>query len=200
MAAPAPPRPEDGPGLTTASGTGVILAAAGRRDRIATLQRAAAPRLAMLFALVLRDLPDELDPTAALSSLRSGDPVPGGGRAPTWVAPLGLDPGVTLARGGTWAEALGAWRQPTVVVLHHDQLETGRPAAMAALLMRWEVPLLGLIQWGGTWQPQIRRSDDLPWLGSLAVEGPATLEGSIDDLEQVTALAFRQRHRLLLEG
>ena len=200
MAAPAPPRPEDSTDPSAGSGAGVILAAAGRRDRIATLQRAAAPRLAELFDLVLRELPDGVDPTAALSSLRSGDPVPEGVRAAPWVAPLGLDPGVTLAGGGTWAEALGAWRQPTVVVLHHDQLETGRPAALAALLMRWEVPLLGLIQWGGTWQPQIRRSDHLPWLGSMAVEGPATLDGSISDLEQVTALAFRQRHRLLLEG
>ena len=194
------PGPEAGSGPSAGSGAGVILAAAGRRDRIVTLQRQAAPRLATLFSLVVRDLSDGCDPAAALTSLHSGDPVPPGDRSAPWLAPLSLDPGVTLAGGGTWAEALGAWRQPTVAVLHHDQLESGRPAALAALLMRWQVPLLGLIQWGGLWEPHARRCDGLPWLGSVAAAGPSGLSAGMEDLEQETGLAFRRRFRLLVEA
>ena len=63
---------------------------------------------------------------------------------------------------------LGAWRQPSLLVLDHIQLATGLPAAGTALLQRWQVPLVGLIQWGGPWNPVARRQDGLPWLGCLA--------------------------------
>jgi hypothetical protein len=42
------------------------------------------------------------------------------------------------------------------------------PAAGTALLQRWQVPLVGLIPWGGPWNPVARRQDGLPWLGCLA--------------------------------
>jgi hypothetical protein len=84
-----------------------------------------------------------------------------------WLAALPLDPGLGLDCGGSWAELLGAWRQPSLLVLEHVQLATGLPAAGTALLQRWQVPLVGLIQVGGPWNPVARRQDGLPWLGCL---------------------------------
>jgi hypothetical protein len=80
---------------------------------------------------------------------------------------LPLDPGLVLQGFGHWAEALGAWRQPVLLLLAAEQLQTGLPAAMAALLDQWQVPLAGLVQAGGPWQPDLRRGDGLPWLGTL---------------------------------
>jgi hypothetical protein len=88
-------------------------------------------------------------------------------QAPAWLAPLGVDPGLALGDGHTWAEALGAWRQPTLLILDGPQLASGWPAAATALLRQERVPLVGLIQWGGEWQPERRRQDGLPWLGDL---------------------------------
>jgi hypothetical protein len=48
------------------------------------------------------------------------------------------------------------------------QLGTGIPAAATALLQRWSVPVLGLLQWGGIWDASTRRRDGLPWIGQLA--------------------------------
>jgi hypothetical protein len=52
------------------------------------------------------------------------------------------------------------------------------PAAATALLRQWQVPLLGLMQWGGTWQADERLRDGLPWLGRLSPEngGDAGME------------------------
>lgn len=96
-----------------------------------------------------------------------------------------LDPGLTLADGSSWADALGAWRQPTLLLIAVDQLATGTAAATRALLHQKGVPLLGLVQWGSPWQPQLRRRDGLPWLGALAPEGVP--EGV--DLRRALALA-----------
>jgi hypothetical protein len=121
---------------------------------------AAADRLAQLLGLPIRNVASVADPQKAMAQLsRCPDP---------WLAPLPLDPGLGLDSGGSWAELLGAWRQPSLLVLEHVQLATGLPAAGTALLQRWQVPLVGLIQWGGPWNPHARRRDGLPWLGCLA--------------------------------
>jgi len=121
---------------------------------------AAADRLANVLALPLRTIAEAADPQQAMAQL-SLCPDP-------WLAVLPLDPGLALDSGGCWAELLGAWRQPCLLVLEHVQLSTGLPAAGTALLQRWQVPLVGLIQWGGAWNPDARRRDGLPWLGCLA--------------------------------
>jgi hypothetical protein len=41
------------------------------------------------------------------------------------------------------------------------------------------VPLVGLLQLGGPWQPERRRVDGLPWLGWLPAETPRA--GSSDE-------------------
>lgn len=83
------------------------------------------------------------------------------------LACLPFDVGLPLADGRCWAEALGAWRQPCLLVLSAAQLRTGLPAAGCALLRQGRVPLLGLLQWGTPWDQQARRRDGLPWLGLL---------------------------------
>ena len=121
---------------------------------------AAADRLAHLLGLPLMTIDSLVHPQQAMAQLsRCPDP---------WLAALPLDPGLGLDQGGSWAELLGAWRQPSLLVLEHVQLATGLPAAGTALLQRWRVPLVGLIQWGGPWNPVARRQDGLPWLGCLA--------------------------------
>ena len=118
---------------------------------------AAAADLARLLQLPLQPLeaggqPDQV--LAALTAVAEG-----------WLAGPLLDPGRCLGAGTSWAQALGAWRQPTLLLIPADLLDTGLPAAGTALLQRWRVPLLGLLQLGGAWCPQRRREEELPWLG-----------------------------------
>ena len=152
---------------TGAAMAGLLLTGPGNEADLAGRITAAAGRLAGLGGWPLRTVSIALPPPRALTEL-------GGGRSngcpPAWLAGLPFDPGLPLADGGSWAEALGAWRQPTALVLDGDQLATGSPAAFTALLRQWKVPLLGLIQWGGCWDPDARRRDGLPWLGALTLE------------------------------
>ena len=149
----------------TVSGTetqrrgGLLLVGLGLRQELEGLA-AVAGRLADAEGVDLRQLAGANDPDAALTALTA---VPAG----PWLAALPLDPGLPLARGGSWAEALGAWRQPCLLVVRGEQMATGLPAAGAALLERWRVPLAGLLQVGGDWQPTERRRDGLAWLGWL---------------------------------
>lgn len=119
----------------------------------------AAQRLARTLSLPHRRISDPWTPRGQLQQLQAT----GGG----WLASLPLDPGHPLERGGTWAEALGAWRQPTLLVIAWPQLSSGAAASSVALLRLWRVPLLGVLQWGGPWSPEQRRQDGLPWLGRL---------------------------------
>jgi hypothetical protein len=141
----------------------LVLAALGRRPAIAALMEAAAPALAAALALRLRALTPPEAPSMALAGLHS----PTADADSGWLAPLPLDPGLPLPASGCWAEALGAWRQPCLLLVRGDELDTGRPAAAAALLCQWRAPLLGLVQWGGEWCDEERRADALPWLGWL---------------------------------
>lgn len=141
----------------------LVLAACGRQGAIAELMEAAAPALATALALPLRDLTPADAPMDALARLHA----PAADAASGWLAPLSLDPGLHLPATGCWAEALGAWRQPCLLLLRGDELDTGRPAAATALLDQWRAPLLGLAQWGGPWCERERRDDGLPWLGWL---------------------------------
>jgi hypothetical protein len=130
----------------------------------------AARRLASTLSLPHRRLSDPQDPQGQLRQL---------GRATGgWLASLPLDPGQALVEGGTWAEALGAWRQPTLLVIRWQQLASGAAASTTALLRQWRVPLLGLLQTGGSWNADSRRGDGLPWLGRLEEGAPAEGDGA----------------------
>ena len=140
------PEPRSGSGL-------VVLAPGGLADP------AVAARLAALLGLRLLGTTtgDPVRELAALADQPSG-----------WLLPLAVDPGAELSSGGCWAEALGAWRQPALLLIP-TQAPAGAPRAYAALLQAAAVPLLGLVQHGGTWNPEIRLRDGLPWLGWLPV-------------------------------
>jgi len=112
-----------------------------------------------------------------------------------WLWPLAGDPGAFLGDEGCWAEALGAWRQPTLLLIPAAAASTGPAAAYAALLQRQGVPLLGLIQWGGPWLAADRRRDGLPWLGWLAAPQDQAWEAAAD-LARALQLAS---HRLDLD-
>jgi hypothetical protein len=108
------------------------------------------------------------------------------GRGGSWIVPLLQDPGRFQPWGGRWSELLGAWRQPTVLLIEAHQADGGLPAACTALMQRCGVPLLGLIQWGGLFDQEARRRDGLLWLGALA-QG----EAADDDADLVLNLRRR---------
>lgn len=129
----------------------------------------AARRLAQCLALAHRHISDPRAPHGQLSQLQAS--------AEGWLASLPLDPGQSLEDGGTWAEALGAWRQPTLLIIRGQQLQSGAAAATIALLQQWRVPVLGVLQWGGSWSAEGRRRDGLPWLGRLEEAAVADDDG-----------------------
>ena len=128
----------------------LVLVGAGTAAAVAALQAEAGPPLASALGLPWgTPLAIEQPPQSLAWSLAE------------------QGPGLVSQGFGHWAEALGAWRQPVLLLLAAEQLQTGLPAAMAALLDQWQVPLAGLVQAGGPWQPDLRRGDGLPWLGTL---------------------------------
>lgn len=159
-----------------ASDHGLVLAACGDATATAALLARVEPVLARLLTLPSRRLEPADEPPRALGALAGLAGLGASAAAPpAWLAGLPLDPGLSLPGGGHWAEALGAWRQPTLLLLDGAQLATGLPAAATALLERWSVPLVGLVQCSGAedWREQERLSDGLPWLGWLSGTGAA---------------------------
>lgn len=160
---------------------------------------AVAQRLADLIPLPIHHLTPLDDPDAALTRLgaaaraggelaATGAPRPGG-PGPSALAVLEIDAGLALPAGGRWVEALGAWRQPCLLVIGADQLACGWPAAATALLQSRQVPLLGLLQWGGDWDTTARRRDGLPWLGLAGEAGTGDAAQGGDGCESERALA-----------
>jgi hypothetical protein len=157
------------PGEAAAEATAAETTAAGRTDGPAQLSRKSSDSGGAGGAAAWADPPQ-------LLAAASEQPGP-------WLWPLAGDPGAFLGDQGCWAEALGSWRQPTLLLIPAAAASTGPAAAYHALLERQGVPLLGLIQWGGPWLVADRRRDGLPWLGWLAdPQGPNSqapnLEGS----------------------
>jgi len=69
--------------------------------------------------------------------------------------------------GGSWLEALAAWRIPVVLIvkpLPSGQIP-GIASAYVALCKELKVPLIGVLQFGGAWNCQQRMLDGLPWCG-----------------------------------
>ncbi|MBD2423745.1 hypothetical protein [Cyanobium sp. FACHB-13342] len=161
----------------------LVLVAAGPAAAVIALQQQAGPPLASALGLPWCGPLADRVPQLALAPLAQQGP---------GLVPLPLDPGLPLPGVGHWAEALGAWRQPVLLLLAGDQLHSGLPAAMVALLLQWQVPLAGLVQWGGSWDREARRADGLPWLGWLPPEG-AELDGAErGQLARALELRWRQ--------
>ena len=165
---------------TTGPVPALVLLGCGTPPQIGALQAAAAPALAQMLQRQLASaLPAEPGPQAhsALAAL-----------AANALVPLPQDPGRTMADGCHWAELLGAWRQPCLLLINAQQLDSGVAAATTALLQQWQVPLLGLVQWQGSWDRRARLADRLPWLGSLG--GPEA------DADAVALAAARRAQQL----
>ncbi len=74
--------------------------------------------------------------------------------------------------GGSWLEALGAWRVPTILfaLASSDGTVHGVASAYVALCKELSVPLIGIIQLGGSWDAGKRTLDGLPWCGWIPNE------------------------------
>ena len=171
---------------------GLVLTASGTAHQTRQLLSQAGPALATLLDLPLRWISLDCSPHEALANLQGES----GAAADGWLGALPLDPGLPLEAGGNWAEVLAACRQPTLAFLTSSQLESGLPAAAAALLAQGHVPLIGLIQWGEPWDPLARRRDGLPWLGAMAPEEehPASAD-LLEDGSDGEALRLALNHR-----
>ncbi len=149
-----------------------------------------ARQLARVLERPVLELDTGSGPDAALARLGEQAEACGDG----WLAGLESDVGLALAEGRCWAEVLGAWRQPVLLVIPAAQLASGIPAAATALLRHWQVPLLGLLQWGGAWQPGLRQREGLPWLGLWPADDRDDPDRDIDHERTVAAaLALRWR-------
>ncbi len=104
--------------------------------------------------------------------------------------------------GGSWIEALGAWRQPTILIVTPTSSGDlpGSAYAYTALCKSLCVPLIGIIQAGGNWKPTQRRLDGLPWCGWLKSEFSNFSEsfdyGRSEKME-VDDIVVRLRRRIL---
>ena len=69
--------------------------------------------------------------------------------------------------GGTWLEALAAWKAPVIlfVLPASDGMVGGEASAYVALCKQLSVNLIGLVQVGGPWDSHKRKLDGLPWCG-----------------------------------
>lgn len=172
----------------------LVLLACGTPASVDALQAQAGPGLAAALALTWAAPLEPLLPDAALTAL-----------APAALVPLPRDPGHPLEDGRHWAEVLGAWRQPALLLIDGAQLQTGLAAAAAALLQQWQVPSLGLVQVGGAWDGDQRRQEGLPWLGwwpaaavapaeQLPLAPPQGLQPE-EDAQAALLLALRRRWR-----
>ncbi len=150
----------------------LLLLGHGPAEPLRGLLEQAGPRLAAALALPWAGCLAAQEPRSALAHLPRG------------LAAVACDPGQSLPGGDHWAEALGAWRQPVLVLLTPGQVAWGLAAASTALLQQQRVPLLGLVQDGGDWDGARRGREGLPWLGPLAA-------GSGDRLAAALELRWR---------
>ena len=85
---------------------------------------------------------------------------------------LSGDAAVDESGQGSWLDALAAWRCPVLMLAEprSDGRFAGIVPASVALARELKLSLVGLAQLGGTWSPELRRTDGLPWCGCL--QGP----------------------------
>ena len=155
----------------------------------------AADQLAARLGWLRIDLPSVPIP-AALQSLQAGAGSEGATHDGA-LAMLPVDPGQWMPGQGTWAEALGAWRQPVLAALPVDDLPSGMAAALIALLRQEGVPTVGLLQLGVPWDSAMRREDGLPWLGCWPEAGGSEQDW---DLAEAALISLRRSLQGLVAG
>ena len=140
----------------------LVLASCGTAEAIADRLPGPAAALAARLGRSLQSLGAVPDPQT-LQALQ--EPAAASDPGAAVLALLPVDPGLWIEAQGTWAAALGAWRQPVLLLLPAAELRRGSGAALVALLHQEGVPLVGVLQLGGDWEPEDRRRDGLPWIG-----------------------------------
>ena len=110
------------------------------------------------------------------------------------------DPGISHPSGANWIEALGAWKQPTILIATPTPKGEipGTAMAYTALCREFSVPLLGLVQYGGCWDPDLRKLDGLPWCGWLpeSLDRNPNENNLIEESFSVDEIIFILRQRL----
>ena len=83
---------------------------------------------------------------------------------------LAGDPGSLHHEGNSWMDALAAWKCPVILLgsPRPDGVMPGTIPAFTSLCETRGMVLLGLIQLGGPWLPEVRKRDGLPCLGWLS--------------------------------
>ena len=106
---------------------------------------------------------------------------------------LSGDAAVDESGQGSWLDALAAWRCPVLMLAEprSDGRFAGIVPASVALARELKLSLVGLAQLGGTWSPELRRTDGLPWCGCLqgTDDDPAGLVSCLRLRWQATARA-----------
>ncbi len=109
------------------------------------------------------------------------------------------DPAKTLLDGCNWLEALGSWKHPTILISNCSSGGvSGSAQAYLALCKQLSVPVLGLVQYGGSWEPELRRLDGLPWYGWIPEKNEKEfgLEMNDYELQLVESIVMRLSKRL----
>ncbi len=81
------------------------------------------------------------------------------------------DPGIITPGQGSWLDAIGAWRKPAILIVKPlaSGAIPGSAAAYTALCKELKIPLLGIVQLGGAWNPISRKQECLPWCGKIGL-------------------------------
>ncbi len=110
------------------------------------------------------------------------------------------DAAVTRGTNSSWLEALGAWKQPIVLLaspLSSGEIP-GNVRAYGALCKELCVPLIGVVQIGEPWDEKTRRVDELPWCGLINNEAIKETENGSKDDEGVLEIVELLKRRLAL--
>lgn len=88
------------------------------------------------------------------------------------------------ATGSSWLDALADWRTPVLLLVEGESGGgvPGTAAAYTALCKALNVPLQGLVQLEGDWDPKARRRDGLPWRGWIPATADPRHEDGLDAL------------------
>ena len=111
------------------------------------------------------------------------------------------DPAQTLPKGESWLSSLGSWKHPTILIAGAS-LATGdvfgNASAYEALCRDLSVPLVGLLHYGGQWNPVLRKLDGLPWCGWIPdkTNYSAQNEENFHSVEEVVIILQRRLYLL----
>ncbi|HRD41590.1 MAG TPA: hypothetical protein PLI52_02345 [Prochlorococcaceae cyanobacterium AMR_MDS_5431] len=141
--------------------------------------------LSQQLSLMYQQVNPTMDPYKIVKELQSK-------RLPRLVI-LMKDMSQTLGLSVRWLKVLGATRQPCILLVSDTDSDSigNNAAAHQALLHQHGIPLVGILQIGGIWNPIERRRDGLSWCGWW--QGLQASSESKEILELETIYSIRKR-------